>query len=292
MKQLVILSGKGGTGKTSITASFAALSKNFILVDADVDAADLHLVTSPEILSTHDFIAGQEAEINPDLCEGCGNCKDLCRFDAIMEQDETYTVDPYACEGCGLCARYCPTDAIAMNPVVSGQWFKSETKNGPFYHAKLGIAADNSGKMVATIREQASNAAQENGQDLVIIDGPPGIGCPVIASLTGCDLVFVITEPTPSGLHDLQRVTELAHHFKIPVLSAVNKADLDDEMTEKIEKYCEENNIRTLGRIPFDPAFVKSMINKVSIVEYSSGAGAMAVRNIWQKVNYQLELEN
>ncbi len=287
MKQIVILSGKGGTGKTTVTASFAALAQNAVLVDADVDAADLHLLLKPENTETHEFSSGQEATIDPERCTACGICRDLCRFDAI---DEDFRVDPFACEGCGLCASQCPEGAAVMRPTLSGHWFRSQSEYGPFIHAKLGIAAENSGKLVAVVREEARNDAEAQNRDLILIDGPPGVGCPVIASITGCDLAFVVTEPTKSGLHDLERVVGLAKHFKIPAFATVNKADLDEEMAGKIETACHKNGVKTLGRIPFDPAAVKSVVAGARLVEYSSGAAAMAIRDIWRKLSYELEL--
>lgn len=286
MKQLLVISGKGGTGKTTVMGSFAALAKDPVIVDADVDAADLHLLLHPRVLESAEYSGGNKARIDPDLCTHCDECRIACRFDAI---DDGHLVDTIACEGCGLCARLCPAEAIEMMPAISGQWFSSETRFGPFIHAKLGIAADNSGKLVTQIRQMAMDIGRESGRSLIMIDGSPGIGCPVIASLTGCDLALAVTEPTQSGLHDLSRVADLALHFKIPLVVAINKADLNEETATEIESYCSDKGIRVLGRIPFDPAVVKAVAAGMILVEYSSGAASHAIKALWEKVWLELD---
>ena len=295
MKELVVISGKGGTGKTSIVAAFAALAKNAVLADCDVDAADLHLVLEPKVKQTSDFSGGKQASIVAEKCTGCGKCKELCRFDAINFNGpandivaKTFTVDPISCEGCKVCVEFCPVDAIEFNDSINGQWFISDTRFGTMVHAKLGIAEENSGKLVSLIRKEAKRIAEEQKNDLIIVDGSPGIGCPVIASITGADLVLIITEPTLSGKHDLERVAELAAGFKIPVLIAINKFDLNSDMAEQIEEDALKRNINVVGKIRYDKAFTKAQIMKCSVVEYTSGAVSEDVKTLWRNVTYAL----
>ncbi|MBN2455274.1 MAG: ATP-binding protein [Sedimentisphaerales bacterium] len=293
MKEIVVISGKGGTGKTSIVAAFAALAKNAVLADCDVDAADLHLVLEPRVKQTSDFSGGKQAFIVTGKCIGCGKCQELCRFDAIKFDgkgsdvvDKTFTVDPISCEGCKVCIEFCPVDAIEFNDSINGQWFISDTRFGTMVHAKLGIAEENSGKLVSLIRKEAKRIAEEEKKDLIIVDGSPGIGCPVIASITGADLVLIITEPTLSGKHDLGRVADLAAGFKMPVLVAVNKFDLNSDMAYKIEEDAIKRNIKVAGRIRYDKAFTKAQIMKTSVVEYTAGAVTEDVKALWRNVTY------
>ena len=293
MKELVVISGKGGTGKTSIVASFAALAKNAILADCDVDAADLHLVLEPKVKQTFDFSGGKQASIIAEQCTGCGKCKDLCRFDAINFDGpandtvgKTFTIDPISCEGCKVCVEFCPVDAIEFNDSINGQWFISDTRFGTMVHAKLGIAEENSGKLVFLIRKETKRIAEEQKKDLIIIDGSPGIGCPVIASITGADLVLIITEPTLSGKHDLERVAELATGFKIPTLVAINKFDLNPDMATQIEEDSRKRNIKVIGKIRYDKAFTKAQIMKCSVVEYTGGAVTEDIKALWRNVTY------
>jgi MinD superfamily P-loop ATPase len=285
MKQLVILSGKGGTGKTTLTASFAALSGRCVLADADVDAADLHLVVTHTVRENNTFISGQEAVIDHTRCIDCGLCLDLCRFEAIIP---SFDVDPLACEGCRVCYDNCPVSAIDMLDRDCGRWFSSDAGFGPFIHARLNIAAENSGKLVSLVREKAREQAELLGIDLILIDGPPGVGCPVIASITGCDVALIVTEPTQSGLHDLRRAAELTRHFEVPTFAVVNKADLHEGMTLEIETWCEANGIRILGRIPFDTAVVEAMTQKTSLAEFSNGTAALAVRHLWERLEKEV----
>jgi MinD superfamily P-loop ATPase len=240
MKEIVILSGKGGTGKTSIVASFAALAQSKVLADCDVDASDLHLLLSPSMKEESEFWSGQVAFIDKEKCTQCGLCQDLCRFEAI----DDFKVDPISCEGCGFCSHVCPADAITMKESLSGRWFISETKYGPLVHARLGIAQENSGKLVALVRQHAKQIAERDGLDYIISDGPPGIGCPVISSLSGANLALLVTEPTLSGIHDLERVLSVCHHFGIPALVCVNKYNLNEDNTHQIEyrkaNYCDD----------------------------------------------------
>lgn len=281
VKELTIISGKGGTGKTSIVASFAALSKNKVIVDADVDAADLHLVVSPETVKTEDFKGGSTAWINPELCTQCGDCIDRCRFDAISDD---FVVDRIACEGCSVCASFCPAGAIEFNQRVCGQWFESNTKHGPMIHAKLGIAEENSGLLVSLLRKEARELAKSRGLGMVMLDGPPGIGCPVIASVTGTDSVLIITEPTLSGMHDMERVKGLADFLKVQTLLCVNKYDLNPQIAEQMEVFARENGMGFVGSIPYDRDVTESMIAGMSTVEFSDGPAARAIRGIWEKI--------
>lgn len=280
MKQVTIISGKGGTGKTTITAAFATLAKNAVFADCDVDAADLHLILNPEIRHSEKFYGKKIAGIDAALCTQCGICQDICRFDAI----HAFRVDPSACEGCRVCTFACPEKAISMQDKLSGHWYISETRCGPMVHARLGIAEDNSGKLVSVVRQQAKHIAESEHRDLVIIDGPPGIGCPVIASITGVDIVLVVTEPTLSGLHDMERVLQTAAHFSIPALVCVNKYDINRENTEKIEARCSALGIAVVGKIPYDRSATAAMLDKKSVVEYNGGGIAREVKQLWERV--------
>ena len=292
MKELVIVSGKGGTGKTSVVASFAALAESKVLADCDVDAADLHLVLEPTIISQEDFSGGSSARIDPEKCSACGKCQDVCRFEAISctgpaseGVEKTYLVDPIACEGCGVCALVCPTEAVIFEPVVNGQWYICQTRHGPLVHAKLGIAEENSGKLVTLVRNQAKKIAEEQGLNLVIIDGSPGIGCPVIASITGADVVLVVTEPTLSGQHDLERVSQLTRHFGIKTLVSVNKWDLNEELTAQIEDQARTSGVTVVRRVQYDQAITHAQVNGLSVVEYSKNGAANDMKELWTQVS-------
>lgn len=288
IKELVVISGKGGTGKTSFTASFAVLAENAIMADCDVDAADLHLILSPTIKHRNEFRSGHEAVIRQTDCTACGDCLDLCRFDAVRRQGEgeqngAFEIDPFACEGCGVCVRFCPAQAIDFEERVCGEWFISDTRHGPMVHARLDIGAENSGKLVSTVREEARQVATQHAKNLVIIDGPPGIGCPVIASITGASLVLIVTEPTVSGEHDLQRVLLLAKHFDIPAAVCVNKWDLNPSMTERIENLARREGALIAGRVCFDSSVTRAQIQALAPVEQEGAVGG-DLRTIWKNL--------
>ncbi len=285
MKELVVISGKGGTGKTSLLGAFAALGEEIIMCDADVDAADLHLLLKPEILESHEFRAGHQAVIDPDRCTQCGDCLARCRFDAISENFE---VDPISCEGCGVCWHFCPSKAIDFPENLCGEWYYSKTRFGPMVHAQLGIAEENSGRLVTLVRQEARRRGEEQGKKLILTDGPPGIGCPVIASMGGASAVLVVSEPTVSGKHDLDRVAQLGDHFQIPVLVCVNKADLYWKASREIESLCKSRGYTFLGHLPFDPAFTQAQVEGKTIVEHQSGSAKEAVVDLWRRVHREI----
>ncbi len=281
IKELVIISGKGGTGKTSVAASFAFLAGKRAVADCDVDAADLHLVIESEPIDAGDFEGGKKAVINTDMCDRCGVCIRYCRFDAI---DDLCAIDPLACEGCGVCAHFCPRGAITMKNNISGRWFLASTPQGPFVHAKLGIAEGNSGKLVTVIKRIAREGALGKKISLVVVDGSPGTGCPVIASVSGASFVLIVTEPTISGFHDLKRVHELSRHFRVKAGVCINKCDINDEMSNQIMGYCRSNDVLLFPGIPYDTDVIQAQIAGKSVVEYSNGDAAIAICSIWDEV--------
>jgi MinD superfamily P-loop ATPase len=285
MKELVVLSGKGGTGKTSLVGSFAALVGSKVLADCDVDAADLHLLLRPNLREEHEFWSGQAAEIDGEKCTGCGLCQELCRFGAI----EDFRVDPVSCEGCGFCFRVCPAEAITMKENLAGKWSVSDTAYGPLVHARLGIAQENSGKLVATVRQQARELAEKTGLEYAITDGPPGIGCPVISSLSGASLALLVTEPTLSGMHDLERVLGVCGHFGVRSLVCINKADINEENTRQIEDYCRSREVEIAARLPFDSAFTEAMVKGLPVVEYASGGLTDRIGALWKLIKKYLD---
>lgn len=334
MKELVVISGKGGTGKTSVVAAFASLAQDKVLADCDVDAADLHLVLQPEILARHEFRSGHEAVIRQEACQGCGICLAHCRFGAVLQMpgaegtplyhvaattcndcsfcvrscpvksidminamkeacgginEVAYFIDPLACEGCGVCVDACPSHAIDFPERVAGEWYVSETRHGPMVHARLGIAAENSGKLVSVVREQAKRIGEEQGCHLVLTDGPPGIGCPVIATLTGASLVLIVTEPTLSGQHDLQRVAELARHFRVPALLCVNKWDLNPSLCETIESSAAALGVKPAGRIRYDRAVTAAQVAGKNVLEYGPNGAADDIRKLWKNIEELFE---
>ena len=282
MKELVVISGKGGTGKTSILAAFASLAEDKVLCDADVDAADLHLITDPKVQKRYDFEAGHTAIIDLDKCSECGICRDLCRWDAISED---FRVNPIRCEGCGVCFYFCPEKAIDFPLNTCGEWFLSDTRFGPMVHARLGIAEENSGKLVTLVRQEAKKLSEQEDLDLILTDGPPGVGCPVIASIGGASAVLIVTEPTVSGKHDMVRVAQLAAHFKVPGIVCVNKFDLNPTEARIIEDVAREEDLTVLKRIPFDPIFTKAMVQGKNVFEYNTNSEAgRVVKQIWGKI--------
>jgi MinD superfamily P-loop ATPase len=281
MKEVVILSGKGGTGKTIIGASFAALARSKVMVDCDVDAADLHLLLHPVIRESSEFWSGQTAVIDEEKCTQCGLCQDVCRFAAI----EDFEVDPVSCEGCGFCLHVCPENAVTMQQNLSGDWFVSETKYGPLVHARLGVGQENSGKLVTVVRQNARLIAEREGLDHILSDGPPGIGCPVIASLSGASLALPVTEPTLSGIHDLDRVIGVCRHFGVPALVCINKYDLNEDNTRHIESYCQGLGIQVISKIPFDNVVTEALVQGLPVVEYGNGRVAQEIESLWQALS-------
>lgn len=284
MHEILIISGKGGTGKTSLTAAFAHLSRNKVLCDLDVDAPDLHLVLSPEASPEIPFVAGFEAKIESDKCQACGVCSEMCRFNAVRNQDDVFAIDPLRCEGCGVCVHFCPHDAIAFTPKECGYWRISETRFGTLVHAQLYPGEENSGKLVSQLRQEARKLAESKGAEFLISDGPPGIGCPVISALSGIDLVIIVTEPTPSGIHDLYRVVELCEHFKNPAAVIINKSDLNPEVAEEIQTYCQTKGIALLAQIPHGEEFVHAMVKGLAVTEYSKTGAAKQLDYAWEKI--------
>jgi MinD superfamily P-loop ATPase len=290
MKQLTVLSGKGGTGKTTLTASFAVLAKKAILADCDVDAPDLHMLLHPEIMRIQEFRGSKLAIINDAKCTECGLCREKCRFDAITEDIK---VDPIACEGCGVCTVVCPVNAITLTERISGHAYISKTKYGFMAHAMLSPGETNSGKLVTLVRQNAKMLAEKENSDLVIIDGSPGIGCPVIASVTGADISLVVTEPTMSGIHDLKRVLQLLKHFNVRPFVCINMYDVNRDNTEKILSFCKENSIEIAGRIPFNHQVTEAMVNERTIIEYSPESNvAKEIESIWKKILPSLKSES
>ncbi|MBN2390405.1 MAG: ATP-binding protein [Anaerolineae bacterium] len=289
MKQLVILSGKGGTGKTTVTAALAHLATQdcrVVLTDADVDAANLGLVLAPVTEETHDFIGGRIAGIDPAVCIACGRCAEVCRFDAV-QPGSVYTVDPIACEGCAACFYECPVQAITMTPQRAGQWFVATTRYGPLYHAHLFAGQENSGKLVTLVKQMARLRTLDDAADLLLVDGPPGIGCPVIAALSGADMALIVTEPTVSGAHDLERASGLAAHFNIPALVLLNKADLSPVQAEAIAAYCAAQSIPLVGRLPYDPAVTGAMVRGEPVTA-GNGPVSAALQEAWARLQQQI----
>lgn len=284
MKELVILSGKGGTGKTTVSASFAHLAQRKVMVDADVDAANLELVLSPQVREEQEFRGGKLAIIEPALCTACGRCAEVCRFQAVQEREgEEYIIDPIACEGCAVCYYECPSEAIHLEEPLSGHWFISDTPYGPLVHAQLRPAQENSGKLVTIVKQQARQLALAQGRDLIIVDGPPGIGCPVIAATAGADLALLVTEPTVAGVHDLERILSTTAHFGVPALVCINKYDLNHEMSWMIAEDCAARGIPLAGRIPFDVAVTKAMVQGQPVITYSQGLASQEIERLWRE---------
>lgn len=294
MKQFVILSGKGGTGKTSIAAAFAHLAHSdsirAVLADADVDAANLELVLSPHVLEQHEFMGGNVAWIDPEKCESCGLCEQVCRFDAIALKQGDYQVDPIACDGCAACVHQCPVNAIKMELQLAGYWFRSDSRYGPLFHAELRPAQENSGKLVTLVKQQARLLAMDEQYPLIIVDGPPGIGCPVISAVSGANMAIVIAEPTISGVHDMERALEMTRHFHVPAVVCINKADIFLDGAAQIEEYCQRQNVEVMGRIPFDSTVTEAMVRGESVTAFRPMSPAsISIRQIWQNIVKMLQ---
>ncbi len=284
MPEILIISGKGGTGKTSLTAAFCHLSGNTVICDLDVDAPDLHMLLQPKKLKTESFVSGNEASVITEKCTNCGTCVSLCRYDAITEVNSAMVVNPFKCEGCKVCVEYCPEKAIAFPDRHCGDWYISDTRFGPLVHAQLFPAQENSGRLVALLKKEAKTLAEEKGTELILSDGPPGIGCPVISALSGADLSVIVTEPTPSGVHDLKRVLELCEHFKIPATVIINKADLNPDHALGIETHCRERGYRVIAKLPHDATITKAMVQGKAVTEYQDCEISTALRTAWKEI--------
>ena len=298
MKQLVVLSGKGGTGKTTVAAALAHLASDelsVVLADADVDAANLELVLEPTKLEEHDFVSGKRAVVDPEACTGCGICERVCRFEAIRVATGTpshdiYHVDALSCEGCASCYYQCPDAAISMEEQLAGRWFRSETRFGPLFHAHLFAGQENSGKLVTLVKQQGRLLASDTGAQLMLVDGPPGIGCPVISATAAADMAVLVAEPTVAGVHGLERVLSTTQHFGVPSLVLINKADLNTGRAEEVAAFCRDNGIELVGRIPYDTVITEAMVQGQPVTAYADGAVSAALRGIWERIKECLEL--
>jgi len=290
MKEIVVISGKGGTGKTSITASFAILAgSEAVIADCDVDAADMHLLMQPVIKKSVDFYSGVVASIDKNKCSNCGICADVCRFSAISNINNRHIVKSLDCEGCGYCEKVCPEQAIKMYEQNVGDWFISQTKiENTLVHAKLGIGAENSGKLVAKVKSEAKQIAEKENKDYIIVDGSPGIGCPVVSSLSGANYVVLVTEPSMSGLHDLKRVYELVKKFKIRAGCIINKSDINAEITKEVIKFLNDESITHIANLPYDEIFTKAMTVGETIVEYDHSELKKLLAQSWEKVKIEV----
>ena len=284
MREILIISGKGGTGKTSLTSAFAHLAANPIICDLDVDAPDLHLLLQPDLRQTHDFYSGYEARILPDRCGSCGICQEMCRYDAIDAGETHLSINPLKCEGCKVCVQFCPDDAIAFTSKHCGTWYQSDTRFGTMLHAQLFPAEENSGRLVALLRQKAKEIAKAQGMPLILSDGPPGIGCPVISALSGVHLAVIVTEPTPSGLHDMERIVSLCDHFTIPVAVIINKSDLNGQISAQIRSVCRQRGYSVVAELPHDPVFVHAMVQGKTVTEFSDSAISQEIGRAWRHI--------
>lgn len=280
MREIVVISGKGGTGKTTVSAAFAHLAENKVICDLDVDAPDLHILLEPKERETHAFVSGHKASIRHDACLSCGKCAALCAFDAISLQDDGYAVDPLRCEGCGVCAHLCPAKAMDFEEQYCGDWHVSDTRFGPMVHALLFPGQENSGKLVSLLKSEARSLAKAQGLDTVLCDGSPGVGCPVISSLSGASLAVGVVEPTPSGRHDFQRVADLCRHFRVPLAVIINKADLNEKEADAMAEECAQRGDTLLGRLPFDPVVTRAMVARKALTEFDNPVGNR-LKDMW-----------
>ncbi|MBN1883110.1 MAG: 4Fe-4S binding protein [Deltaproteobacteria bacterium] len=290
---IVVVSGKGGTGKTTVTAALSILAENIVVCDADVDAANLHLILKPQVIESRDFFGIKLASIDESLCTGCGECLDACRYDAIVP-DPIRVVESF-CEGCAACFHVCPVNAVTMKPHQAGELYISRIASHsdgrtdiPMIHARLGIAEDNSGLLVSEVRKSADEMAETDHLETILIDGPPGIGCPVIASLTGSNLALVVTEPTVSGVSDLERILELCGHFRIPTRIIINKCDINEELCRTIERVAEDAGGKVIGRIPYDERVIESISRKTTVIEAGPESIAREIRSVWDRVTGEI----
>ncbi|MGQ9477270.1 MAG: nucleotide-binding protein [Candidatus Bipolaricaulia bacterium] len=284
MKQLVVISGKGGTGKTTIVAALATLAQDKVLADCDVDAADLHLLMAPKIEKSEGFEGSKLAILSDEKCIKCGACRKSCRFDAVSEAEGQFTINPFRCEGCGVCAFVCPAGAIELKPRLSGYVYIAATRFGPLVYGQLEPGEGTSGKLVSLVKRRATELAQLKGAELIIVDGAPGIGCPVIASLSGATAALIVTEPTLSGIHDMERVLGLARHFRTKALICINKFDLNEEMTRRIEVFAQGEGIEVVGKIPYDDIATEAMAHRQSLIEYSDGPVSREIKGMWARL--------
>ena len=284
MPEILIISGKGGTGKTSLTAAFCHLADRPVICDLDVDAPDLHLLLHPEKKKSETFISGNEALILTEKCSGCGTCIDVCKYGAISEADAGFVVNPFRCEGCGVCVHCCPEEAIAFPEKHCGDWYLSETRFGTMVHAQLFPAEENSGRLVALLKKEAKTLAEAREARLILSDGPPGIGCPVISALSGTDLSIIVTEPTPSGVHDLKRILELCEHFNIPAAVIINKADLNPDQAKIIEDYCLENSRPVIAKVPHAQVMTEAMVQGKTVTEFRDCELSEILRDAWKEI--------
>lgn len=284
MHEIVVISGKGGTGKTSITAAFAHLAENKIICDLDVDAPDMHLLLAPKVVREEAFYSGHEAVIAAERCSGCGTCLSMCRFGAVVADGEKFRIDPARCEGCKVCVAFCPEQAIDFPSRHCGAWYVSDTRFGPMVHAQLFPGQENSGRLVSVLKKEARQLAEAGGHDLILCDGSPGIGCPVISSLSQATLAVVVTEPTPSGVHDLERVVALCDHFRIKVAVIINKFDLNAQHTARIEALCREKGYTLAARLPHDTAVTEAMVRRQAVTEQDGVNFGLHVREAWKTI--------
>jgi MinD superfamily P-loop ATPase len=284
-KQLTVVSGKGGTGKTTVVGSFAALATNKVLADCDVDAANLYQIVGPTIRESGDFFGAQIPIRNEDLCTKCGKCEEACRFGAITAE----AINELACEGCGFCTIVCPTNALEMKQITCGQWHLADTRFGPLVYARLIPGSESSGRLVTMVRQKAEDVALETQAPLILIDGAPGIGCVATAAIADVDLALIVTEPTLAGIHDMERVADLIRHFNIPLAVIINKYDVNEQNSQQIRDYCRQHSIELLAELPYDETVTEAMVNEVPLIEYNDSPVAQGIRKAWDRLEQLLD---